>query len=127
MSILAQVLAITFASAVLGVVILLLLLPSRYSRPSSAPASATSVHVLVLGDIGRSPRMQYHALSIASHKTKVEIIGYHGKSPAFARRVSSSARLAANTRWTPQNLLCILAWWTTRLSRSTPCPPHRTC
>lgn len=37
-----------------------------------------SVQVVVLGDIGRSPRMQYHALSIASHGGKVDIIGYTG-------------------------------------------------
>ncbi|KAK3672129.1 mannosyltransferase [Recurvomyces mirabilis] len=35
-----------------------------------------SVQVVVLGDIGRSPRMQYHALSIASHGGKVDLIGY---------------------------------------------------
>ena len=39
------------------------------------PTEAT-VQVVVLGDIGRSPRMQYHALSIASHGGKVNLIGY---------------------------------------------------
>lgn len=33
-------------------------------------------HVVVLGDIGRSPRMQYHALSIAAHGGLVNLIGY---------------------------------------------------
>ncbi|EME42590.1 glycosyltransferase family 33 protein [Dothistroma septosporum NZE10] len=37
-----------------------------------------SVQIVVLGDIGRSPRMQYHALSIAKHGGKVDIIGYMG-------------------------------------------------
>lgn len=37
-----------------------------------------SVQVVVLGDIGRSPRMQYHALSIAKHGGKVFLIGYQG-------------------------------------------------
>jgi beta-1,4-mannosyltransferase len=37
-----------------------------------------SVQVVVLGDIGRSPRMQYHALSIAKHGAKVFLIGYQG-------------------------------------------------
>jgi beta-1,4-mannosyltransferase len=36
----------------------------------------TTVQVVVLGDIGRSPRMQYHALSIASHGGKVHLVGY---------------------------------------------------
>ncbi|KAI0580022.1 Chitobiosyldiphosphodolichol beta-mannosyltransferase [Pyrenophora tritici-repentis] len=35
-----------------------------------------SVQVVVLGDIGRSPRMQYHALSIAKHGGRVFLIGY---------------------------------------------------
>lgn len=35
-----------------------------------------SVQVVVLGDIGRSPRMQYHALSIAQHGGRVDLIGY---------------------------------------------------
>jgi beta-1,4-mannosyltransferase len=36
------------------------------------------VQIVVLGDIGRSPRMQYHALSIAKHGGKVFLIGYRG-------------------------------------------------
>lgn len=36
----------------------------------------TAVQVVVLGDIGRSPRMQYHALSIAKHGGRVDLIGY---------------------------------------------------
>lgn len=38
-----------------------------------------SVQVVVLGDIGRSPRMQYHAVSIAKHGGSVVLIGYKGK------------------------------------------------
>ncbi|KAF2173779.1 glycosyltransferase family 33 protein [Zasmidium cellare ATCC 36951] len=37
-----------------------------------------SVQIVVLGDIGRSPRMQYHALSLATHGGKVDLIGYAG-------------------------------------------------
>ena len=37
------------------------------------------VQVVVLGDVGHSPRMQYHALSLAeSELVRVEIIGYKG-------------------------------------------------
>ena len=38
--------------------------------------------VLVLGDVGRSPRMQYHALSLAnmSPATRVTLVGYEGES-----------------------------------------------
>jgi beta-1,4-mannosyltransferase len=37
-----------------------------------------STQVVVLGDIGRSPRMQYHAISIAKHGGRVDLIGYQG-------------------------------------------------
>ena len=38
-----------------------------------------NVAVVVLGDIGRSPRMQYHALSLCREGYKVDIVGYGGK------------------------------------------------
>lgn len=37
--------------------------------------------VLVLGDIGHSPRMCYHASSLASHGVNVELVGYSGSKP----------------------------------------------
>ncbi|OJD17105.1 hypothetical protein ACJ73_08825, partial [Blastomyces percursus] len=65
---------------------LILALPSRYERerPTSPSSSMLerhipeppSVHIVVLGDIGRSPRMQYHALSFAKHGGIVSVIGY---------------------------------------------------
>lgn len=39
------------------------------------------VKVVVLGDIGRSPRMQYHALSLANNGLEVNIIGYLDSTP----------------------------------------------
>ncbi|XP_077979589.1 chitobiosyldiphosphodolichol beta-mannosyltransferase-like [Glandiceps talaboti] len=39
------------------------------------------VCLLVLGDIGRSPRMQYHALSLAKHGYHVDLMGYGGSKP----------------------------------------------
>jgi len=38
----------------------------------------TSVQIVVLGDIGRSPRMQYHALSLAKHGVRVDMVGFVG-------------------------------------------------
>ncbi|KAF8857205.1 hypothetical protein BDZ45DRAFT_593031 [Acephala macrosclerotiorum] len=60
------------------------MLPTRYVKHSPPKATSTasatepkiSVQVLVLGDIGRSPRMQYHAASIAKHGGRVDVIGY---------------------------------------------------
>ena len=37
------------------------------------------VVVVVLGDVGRSPRMQYHARSLASHGVQVTLVGYTGE------------------------------------------------
>ncbi|KAK2787133.1 mannosyltransferase [Onygenales sp. PD_12] len=54
-------------------VLVLLLLPSRYDPKRSR---GSSVQILVLGDIGHSPRMQYHALSIAKHGGHVSLVGY---------------------------------------------------
>jgi beta-1,4-mannosyltransferase len=67
--------------------VLILLLPSQYmpEQVKSGGSSndikrrKTSVQILVLGDIGRSPRMQYHALSIAKNGGEVVIIGYNGQ------------------------------------------------
>lgn len=37
-----------------------------------------SVCIVVLGDIGRSPRMQYHASSFGAEGFVVDIVGYGG-------------------------------------------------
>jgi beta-1,4-mannosyltransferase len=53
---------------------ILLLLP----KPAKTLDVRCSVQIVVLGDIGRSPRMQYHALSLAKHGGIVQLIGYNG-------------------------------------------------
>lgn len=64
--------------------VFLLTLPSRYVGEdegigsSTTKTKITSVQIVVLGDIGRSPRMEYHALSIAKHGGRVDIIGVLG-------------------------------------------------
>ncbi|KAI5463207.1 family 33 glycosyltransferase [Mariannaea sp. PMI_226] len=50
--------------------------PTRY-RPTENPED-DHVQILVVGDVGRSPRMQYHALSVVKHGRNVDIIGYKG-------------------------------------------------
>lgn len=65
--------------------IVLLSLPSAYAADSRFGRNGHQrdirVQVVVLGDIGRSPRIQYHALSIAKHGGSVDLIGYNGTSP----------------------------------------------
>ena len=51
-------------------------LPSQYGSFIGTERSATRISILVLGDIGRSPRMQYHALSIAKNGGYVDLVGY---------------------------------------------------
>ena len=58
-----------FASAY----VLLYILPFGHNR-------SRRVAVLVLGDIGRSPRMQNHAVALAHAGWKVELIGFKGSN-----------------------------------------------
>ncbi|NXP42253.1 ALG1 mannosyltransferase, partial [Leiothrix lutea] len=56
-----------------AVAALLFLLLWRWRRRAGG---AGRVCVAVLGDLGRSPRMQYHALSLARHGREVALLGY---------------------------------------------------
>ena len=52
---------------------------ARATAPPRAPARA---QVVVLGDFGRSPRMQYHALSLADQAGfEVDVVAYEGSRP----------------------------------------------
>ncbi|KAI1933257.1 mannosyltransferase [Ophidiomyces ophidiicola] len=55
--------------------------PTRRTIGKIGSVSATSVQIVVLGDIGHSPRMQYHAQSVAKHGGRVTIIGYQASPP----------------------------------------------
>eukprot|EP00037_Helgoeca_nana_P011710 m.105259 g.105259 ORF g.105259 m.105259 type:complete len:481 (-) comp21003_c0_seq1:67-1509(-) len=51
-------------------------------RPREDGLQRRSVTVLVLGDFGRSPRMQYHCVSLAKlPRTVVDVVGYGGTDP----------------------------------------------
>ena len=67
---------------------ILLLLPSAYRQPESGNDASDKakprVQILVLGDIGRSPRMQYHAISVAQRGGFVDLIGYRGKEETIS-------------------------------------------
>ncbi|XP_062999667.1 chitobiosyldiphosphodolichol beta-mannosyltransferase [Elgaria multicarinata webbii] len=58
--------------------LLLLLLLWQRGRPTGG---AGRVAVVVLGDLGRSPRMQYHALSLARRGRRVAFLGFAGTKP----------------------------------------------
>jgi beta-1,4-mannosyltransferase len=67
---------LTFLFAVLVVVIILLI--GKLRRPNSLTQKC--VHIVVLGDLGRSPRMCNHAIEFDKHKFDVKLIGYAGWS-----------------------------------------------
>ena len=113
--------------------VLSLLLPSRYHEgipsestrkvktgkndsSSSQDRSKISIQILVLGDIGRSPRMQYHALSAAKHGARVEMIGYRGIERHMSRSFGLGSDHAQNPirfpifyliRWYPSYLFLL--------------------
>ncbi|XP_058705860.1 chitobiosyldiphosphodolichol beta-mannosyltransferase [Poecile atricapillus] len=64
------------AAAVTALLVLLFLLLRR-----RRPGGAGRVCVAVLGDLGRSPRMQYHALALARHGRSVALLGYLQSRP----------------------------------------------
>lgn len=49
--------------------------------------------VVVLGDIGRNPRMQYHSIAIADNNNSVDIIGYAGSDVLKAVESNQSIRI----------------------------------
>ncbi|PSN54085.1 hypothetical protein C0J52_03079 [Blattella germanica] len=55
-------------------------------------ATRSRVSVVVLGDIGRSPRMQYHSLSFAKEGYDVDVIGYEGSQPIKELREHPNVR-----------------------------------
>ena len=78
-------------SVVFGMVCLKAHLASKHSRRRTAI-------VMVLGDIGRSPRMMYHADSFAKHDWQTEIVAYYGMTTtARSRILVVTYRYSANT------------------------------
>lgn len=57
----------------------LLLLAWKNPRALFAPARRKTSAVLVLGDVGRSPRMMYHTESLAKLGWETSLIGYRGE------------------------------------------------
>jgi beta-1,4-mannosyltransferase len=51
------------------------------------------VAVVVLGDLGRSPRMQYHALALADAGARVALIGLAGSEPFAAVRAQPAIQI----------------------------------
>ncbi|KAL1872807.1 hypothetical protein VTK73DRAFT_1278 [Phialemonium thermophilum] len=72
------------AAASVGFLLWIIFSALRPATPKESGRSKDSnavVQVLVLGDIGRSPRMTYHALSIARLAGRVDLVGYLDTPP----------------------------------------------
>ncbi|MCJ1249288.1 mannosyltransferase [Trapelia coarctata] len=63
-----------FSTALL--ILIVYFLPSSYNEKDESSAGPSRYQILVLGDIGRSPRMQYHAISMGKYGGPVDLIGY---------------------------------------------------
>ncbi|NXY86139.1 ALG1 mannosyltransferase, partial [Alcedo cyanopectus] len=87
--------------AALAWVVLAALLWLWLWRRPRARGVAGRVCVIVLGDLGRSPRMQYHALSLARHGRDVTLLGYLRDRPHGDVLRSERIRLVpvAELRW----------------------------
>ena len=72
------------------------------NRCLQKPTRTRSVIVFVLGDVGRSPRMMYHAESFANNGFETYIVGYRGMLCKASFRLPGldkmSCRFKANTR-----------------------------
>ena len=63
-----------------------------------------TVAVVVLGDLGRSPRMSNHALSLANEGLDVKMIGYDGAS--LNANIADNANITVETLWPPPSYNC---------------------
>ncbi|PVF96293.1 hypothetical protein CPB86DRAFT_860982 [Serendipita vermifera] len=73
--------ALSIQLFVAAIVILFTLKIIKTSRADRNGLQYRSAAILVLGDIGRSPRMMYHAQSFAGHNFQTYIIAYEGSTP----------------------------------------------
>ncbi|KAL7538578.1 hypothetical protein ACHAWF_006136 [Thalassiosira exigua] len=90
------------------------------SRPRCRSAKPKHAVVMVLGDIGRSPRMQYHTLSLLEDGHYVTLIGYAGED-LIPPLESAFTESATETRQSPPSYHGYL-----RVLRMAPYQPPKT-
>lgn len=66
---------------------------SSITPPATPLRPPAAVCIVVLGDIGRSPRMQYHARSLLEHGHAVDIVGYVETEPMRALCQDANAKI----------------------------------
>ncbi|KIH86365.1 beta-1,4-mannosyltransferase [Sporothrix brasiliensis 5110] len=116
--------------SLIGAALLVLTAVMFLAWPRRYRGQAPTVQVLVLGDVGRSPRMQYHALSIAQ-RGHVQLIGYYesdlleeldqhprltkvqlAPAPVFIRRLPFVIGGPLKVVWQIVNLVITLTYFT---------------
>jgi beta-1,4-mannosyltransferase len=87
----------------------LLLVPAFFiNHLSTRPHRRKTVIVMVLGDIGRSPRMMYHASSLARHGWHTTLVGYTDTPPITSLLESPHVHIRGLTN--PPKLMMSLPW-----------------
>ncbi|KAJ3318198.1 hypothetical protein HDU76_000899 [Blyttiomyces sp. JEL0837] len=78
----------------IGFFLLLAFLLSYFlSTPCAGSDAQKRALVIVLGDVGRSPRMQYHTRSLADLGFQVDLVGYSGTAPLEVIQTSPFIKL----------------------------------
>ena len=77
------------------------ILLKRFEQNCALVKAMVHVAVLVVGDIGRSPRMQYHALSLSKlDDMQVSLVGYRGEQCIDQVETTSTITKYTFTPWT---------------------------
>jgi len=95
-------LLINIAVFLAGVIYYAIKTRGKRSQQPDTTEDKPNVLLLVLGDIGRSPRMQYHALSLAENNYHVDFVGYKGTEPMKA--ILNSKAITIHYIPTPESL-----------------------
>jgi len=66
-----------------SLILIVYFLPTSYNERDESSNGPPRYQILVLGDIGRSPRMQYHAISMGKYGGPVDLVGYLGMLPCL--------------------------------------------
>eukprot|EP01134_Creolimax_fragrantissima_P005307 CFRG5307T1 len=74
----------------------------RSIRRNASPMQPKRACVVVLGDFGRSPRMQFHCASLVRHDIDVDVISYVGSKPH--EMITTNDRIKLHSLPTPSQL-----------------------
>ncbi|WWC90894.1 uncharacterized protein L201_005831 [Kwoniella dendrophila CBS 6074] len=79
-------------------------------RTTFRPSKRNTATILVLGDIGRSPRMMYHASSLSKHHIETWLIGYGETTPISGLISNENKNVHILSLIEPPRILGKLPW-----------------